>query len=89
MLSYQWTFGDGGSSVLNNPSHAYAANGTYNVQMVVTDGNGCKDSISHPVQVQPPVASFVLFNALSNCPPLIVRDSSTSTGNIASLINHL
>lgn len=34
--TYAWNFGDGGVSVLQNPSHLYAAAGQYNPQLIVT-----------------------------------------------------
>lgn len=34
--TYNWTFGDGGTSVAANPSHTYANNGYYNVCMVIS-----------------------------------------------------
>ena len=38
--SYLWNFGDGGSSTSSNPSHTYAANGTYYVCETVYNGTG-------------------------------------------------
>ncbi|MFL5764469.1 MAG: PKD domain-containing protein [Bacteroidia bacterium] len=38
--TYEWFFGDGGNSVSQNPSHAYMANGVYNVTLVVTGDCG-------------------------------------------------
>ncbi len=38
--SWAWTFGDGGTSTLQNPSHTYTANGTYLVCLTVTDNCG-------------------------------------------------
>ena len=38
--AYQWTFGDGGSSNLRNPSHKYATFGSYEVCLTVTDTSG-------------------------------------------------
>lgn len=38
--SYSWTFGDGGTSTAANPNHTYAANGTYNVCLTVTNAGG-------------------------------------------------
>jgi PKD repeat protein len=38
-LTYSWTFGDGGTSTAQNPTHAYADNGTYNVTLSVWDGD--------------------------------------------------
>lgn len=34
--TYLWNFGDGGTSILANPSHAYASNGYYNVCVTVS-----------------------------------------------------
>jgi alpha-mannosidase len=36
--TYQWSFGDGAASALQNPQHTYASNGTYLVTLVVWDG---------------------------------------------------
>lgn len=47
--SWHWNFGDAGSASTQNASHTYSTNGTFNVTLVVTDINGCKDSIVKPV----------------------------------------
>lgn len=39
-FSYSWSFGDAGSSLLQNPSHTYASNGTYQVCLTVSDTCG-------------------------------------------------
>ena len=39
-LSYAWDFGDGARSFLQNPSHTYAAAGTYTATVTVTDSRG-------------------------------------------------
>lgn len=36
-LLYHWSFGDGQESLLMNPSHTYASNGTYPVHLQVSD----------------------------------------------------
>lgn len=38
--NYLWDFGDGNTSILNNPSHTYAANGDYVVTLTVTNECG-------------------------------------------------
>ena len=38
--SWAWTFGDGGTSTSQNPSHVYTANNTYNVCLTATNGAG-------------------------------------------------
>ena len=37
-LSYLWNFGDGSSSTSPNPTHSFTTNGTFNVQLNVSDG---------------------------------------------------
>ncbi|MFH1689206.1 MAG: S8 family serine peptidase [Candidatus Eisenbacteria bacterium] len=38
--SWSWTFGDGGTSAAQNPSHTYAADGNYTVSLTVTNVYG-------------------------------------------------
>ena len=47
-LTYAWTFGDGGTSNLPDPSHTYATTGTYTVQLIVTNACG-SDTITTTV----------------------------------------
>ncbi|MFO7879763.1 MAG: PKD domain-containing protein [Bacteroidota bacterium] len=43
ITSYYWDFGDGNTSTDENPSHTYAENGVYNVNLTITDSNGNTD----------------------------------------------
>ncbi|MBL4669380.1 MAG: gliding motility-associated C-terminal domain-containing protein [Flavobacteriales bacterium] len=45
-ISYVWNFGDGSSSIDQNPSNTYFTNGTYDITQVVTSGFGCTDSLT-------------------------------------------
>ncbi len=40
IANYAWSFGDGGTSTLANPTHAYASAGTYTPSLTVTDNQG-------------------------------------------------
>ena len=51
IVSWDWDFGDGASSTAQNPSHSYAANGTYTVMLTVTDDMGGTGSTSQSVTV--------------------------------------
>jgi subtilase family serine protease len=51
IASHSWTFGDGGTSTAANPSHTYAASGTFTVTETVTDNGGAQNSVSHSVTV--------------------------------------
>lgn len=74
--AYQWDFGDGNTSDLENPTHAFNSFGcgtdTFTVVLTVVDANGCSATISHNVVVkQQANISFVdevnPFDPFSNC----------------------
>lgn len=39
--NWLWDFGDGGTSSLENPSHTYTSQGTFNVKLAVNSATGC------------------------------------------------
>jgi PKD repeat protein len=49
--SYRWTFGDGGSSTSQNPSHTYSAAGNYTATLTVTDDSSANASATAGVSV--------------------------------------
>ena len=62
-VSYVWNFGDGNTSTVTSPTKTYATAGTYYVKLVVTSNNGCLDSITQAVSVNPkPSATFTINN---------------------------
>lgn len=46
VASWRWFFGDGGTDTVQNPIHNYNSVGNYTVKLIVTDINGCTDSIN-------------------------------------------
>jgi gliding motility-associated-like protein len=57
-----WQFSDGFTSTLSNPNHCFQP-GSFNATLIVTDNNGCRDTLTIPsaVTVHPnPVAAFAL-----------------------------
>jgi PKD repeat protein len=44
-VTWLWTFGDGTSSTVQNPTKLYDMPGVYNVQLTVTAENGCSDTV--------------------------------------------
>lgn len=65
--TWSWNFGDGSTSVLQNPGHDYTGTGNFQVKLTVTDNGGLPDSITKTVTVNsgtPAAAPTV-----SNCSP--------------------
>lgn len=57
--SVQWTFGDGHATTAPSVSHVYARAGTYQVQIIATDGDGNQTSQTSMITIgrQPPALS--------------------------------
>jgi PKD repeat protein len=59
MQSSFWSFGDNGTSILDNPTHIYSASVNYTVMHAITATNGCKDTVVKTITVFPsPTAVF-------------------------------
>ena len=67
--SYSWDFGDGNTSNAVSPSHTYSNGGAYQVNLNVTDVNGCVRRYTMPylVNVYKPEASFSMTGPQTNC----------------------
>lgn len=85
IVSSAWDFGDGGTASVNSPKHAYAALGSYNVRLIVTDTLGCKDTLLKPkaVTITKPYPSFTMTDSVAVCPPLLVKFNSGASTNVA------
>jgi gliding motility-associated-like protein len=80
--TWQWYLGDGNTANTQNLSHSYLP-GNYTVKLVVTDINGCKDSISTNV-----IASILTVDAGRDstiCSSQSVQLLGTSNGGIQFL----
>ncbi|RYE20550.1 MAG: PKD domain-containing protein, partial [Sphingobacteriales bacterium] len=63
-LAYKWYFGDNTTSTDSAATHTYTTTGTYTVSLVATNTNGCKDSVTETVTVNPvPAAAFSAGNS--------------------------
>ena len=77
---WNWDFGDGGTAASQNPSHTYITLGNYTVKLIVTNANGCSDSITKNqfIQIQKPV---VAINGLplQGCVPFTISPTPNVT----------
>jgi len=84
--SSYWTFGDGSSSIDQNPIHEYLQAGTYSIKLIASNTFGCADtfSLSQGTDVLPtPVTSFTA-NASQGCTPFWVSFESTTANSIGA-----
>jgi len=91
ITGYAWTFGDGGTSSLMQPTHTYSANGNYQVCVTITLNNGCQATDCQSILVSclsggsACNASFQWAFGLGGCPNVSFANlSSASPGSIVS-----
>jgi len=82
--SWSWTFGDGGTSTAQNPSHQYTAGGNFTVSLTVSNAGGSdsETKTNYIVVTSPsPVPDFTA-SPRSGPAPLTVNFTDLSTGCI-------
>ncbi|MCB9203533.1 MAG: gliding motility-associated C-terminal domain-containing protein [Flavobacteriales bacterium] len=80
---WEWDFGDGESSTLQNPQHTYPVEGTFTVELVVETNFGCTDTISSDIAVHPmPSSDFTVGNACADGLASVTDNSTITTGTI-------
>ncbi len=57
IVGYSWSFGDGGTSFAQNPSHTYSAGGNFTVTLKVTQTDGLTATAQHTVNITASQAS--------------------------------
>jgi len=83
--NWHWSFGTGDTSSLQNPSYTYTTSGTHTVQLLVSAGINCKDSITKIVNIHPvPVPAFTLSTNCMSDSVVFINNSNISQGTIAS-----
>ena len=58
IIAWEWDFGDGNYSIIQNPTHVYSDDGKYDVTLRVIDNNGSTNSTTKQITIsnRPPVA---------------------------------
>jgi gliding motility-associated-like protein len=82
-VAWNWTFGDGGTSALQDPTHLYGSPGTYNVTLNVTSAAGCTKSRPGSVTVySKPDASFTSTTVCWGDTTKFTNTSTSASGTI-------
>lgn len=78
-----WFFGDGSNSNQMQPSHTFAAPGSYQVSVVVQDTLGCLDTfqLAQPIIVNNPTPSFTAPNVACIHIPLTFQNTSQNASS--------
>ncbi len=85
ITSWNWDFGDGNTSNVQNPSHLYLFSGTYSVCLQVTNSNACSDVFCLEVNVNPvPIPEFTFDTACFGLYTHFYDLSSSPSGDIAT-----
>jgi PKD repeat protein len=80
---YSWSFGDGSSSSVQNPSHTYSSAGNYTATLTVNDSKSVSDSESINIAVSSapaPLSAAASASPLSGTAPLTTSFSGSATG---------
>lgn len=79
ITQWSWDFDDGSTSTSQNPTHAYATAGTYDVTFIVTTATGCTDQFIGQVIVnEGAVAGFTASNVCIG-DSIIFNNTSSNT----------
>ncbi len=83
--SWLWDFGDGQTSISQNPTHVYGGPGNFNVSVIVTNSFGCKDTTKTPAAISVGLNNWANFscNIDSGCAPLQVSFQNNNA-NVAT-----
>ena len=83
ITTYNWNFGDGSTSSLENPTHTYSNPGTYSVTLIVGSPHGCYDTTMNVVTVNPqPTVVFNFNNSCQLAPISFTENSNIQQGTI-------
>jgi gliding motility-associated-like protein len=81
--SYEWDFGNGQTSTLENPAMVtYAVAGNYSVTLISTNSFGCKDTITQNIVISDFQAGITAPTTACEGAPINITDNSTVGANV-------
>lgn len=89
--NFEWDFGNGNSSILENPSATYSSAGSYDVRLIVSNTSGTeRDTVlktNYVTIFDPPNADFS-FSPSGGCSPITVNFTNSSTAGDAPITSN-
>ncbi|MEM7654657.1 MAG: PKD domain-containing protein [Bacteroidota bacterium] len=83
LMSWEWTFGDGGEDSIESPLYTYGLAGSYQASLIVENVWGCRDTSFNTVLVNPlPVVNF-------SAPPVCHEDVTTFSNSTQASVSYL
>ena len=79
IVDWDWTFGEGGSSMDSNPIYEYRVPGNHLVSLTIEDNNGCKDTFLRIINYFPVPSLLVVDpSEVLGCAPQLVDINNLS-----------
>jgi gliding motility-associated-like protein len=83
--SYLWSFGNGGTSSIVNPTAIYFTSGTFTARLIAINSKGCRDTAQRSIVIGPGPTGTFSYSPKAGCSPLTVTFVS-STSNSDSMM---
>lgn len=84
-VKWQWTLGDGRTLTDSAVNFAYTTAGAYRPLLTITSVDGCKDTISRPIQIfAPPDPKFDIENACVSTQSIFTNRTITPPGDMVN-----
>jgi gliding motility-associated-like protein len=80
--SYTWTFDNGGSAIIPNPSSIYVLAGDYYPSLTVTSPGGCIATFSDHIHIDGPIGALS-FSPLLGCDTLTVNFNVVTSNSVS------
>ena len=85
VTAWNWNFGDGNTATTQNPSHTYAAAGTYTITLSVTSAIGCQTITTNHIATKTIIVNpLPTANFTTSLPACETRNITFTDGSIAN-----
>jgi gliding motility-associated-like protein len=85
-ITFDWNFGNGNVSSVQNPVHLYAADQDYSVRLIATSNFNCRDTMIKTVTVYP--LPQVSYSVSPVCDGITTQFTNNTTINSGSIISN-